>query len=54
MYYTENFESLREKKFDLANINLSDYSVQMRITETMKKEFKQYLINNPNQDKTLI
>ena len=54
MYYTENFESLREKKFDLENVNLSDYSVQMTITDTMKKNFKQYLKDHPNQDKTLI
>lgn len=32
IYYSQIYESLREKKYDLNNINLSDYSVQMVIT----------------------
>ena len=54
MYYSETYESLREKKYDLQNINLSDYSVEMVITQKMKDEYKKHRANNPKSDQTLI
>jgi len=50
IFYSENYESLREKKFDIMNINLSDYSVQMKISKEMKAWYKNYKIKNPNSD----
>ena len=47
MYYIQTVESLREKKYDLQNTNLSDYSVEMVVTNKMRNDYKKYRKDNP-------
>ena len=53
LFYSESTANLDYKQWDIQTCTPADFTVMMEISDSMMKEFKRELDQNPNYGKTL-